>query len=367
MPETPRGHKTSRQAILPFAKARQFARSLKLRSRAQWKRFCSGLSPSIGSLPKDVPPNPEEVYQSGGWAGWDDWLGTAAEPGPRLRPFKAARRFARTLGLTNAVEWIMYCNGEYKDKPPLPADIPVKPAQAYKDHGWLSFEDWLGLEGAATRLGKYRAFRDARRYVRNLHLESAGDWVRFCRGELTDKGARPDDIPPNPQDVYRNHGWIGFDDWLGLRRAREPLDPWRSFADARAFVRRLGLTGADDWAAWCKGELNGRPPKPGDIPANPAKVYRQHGWAGLADWLGVALPLHASHYRPFAEARQFARSLGLASTDQWPAYCQGEFPDKPHLPDDIPENPAAVYVLLGWSGFEDWLGVAGASGTRRPA
>ena len=57
------------------------------------------------------------------------------------------------------------------------------------------------------------------------------------------------------------------------------------------------------------------------------------------------------HYRPFEEARGFARSLNLRSMAQWREYCKSG--DKPR---DIPTDPRKVYLNKGWNGFADWLG-----------
>jgi hypothetical protein len=63
-------------------------------------------------------------------------------------------------------------------------------------------------------------------------------------------------------------------------------------------------------------------------------------------------------WRPFAEAREFARGLGLRSRAEWTAYVKGRLPGKGRLPDDVPACPNVDYMLGGFAGFEDWLGVA---------
>jgi hypothetical protein len=61
-------------------------------------------------------------------------------------------------------------------------------------------------------------------------------------------------------------------------------------------------------------------------------------------------------WRPFEEAREFARNLGLSGDAQWRAYCNGKFPETTKLPADIPASPAKVYRIKGWIGWGDWLG-----------
>ena len=53
-------------------------------------------------------------------------------------------------------------------------------------------------------------------------------------------------------------------------------------------------------------------------------------------------------WRPFEEAREFARSLKLRNRDGWYEYCKsGE------RPDDIPANPGIIYKNDGWNGWFD--------------
>jgi hypothetical protein len=59
----------------PFKKARAFAQSLKLNSKAKWKLYCES-----GKKPNDIPNAPPWVYAEEGWKGFGDWLGYASPP-----------------------------------------------------------------------------------------------------------------------------------------------------------------------------------------------------------------------------------------------------------------------------------------------
>ena len=61
-------------------------------------------------------------------------------------------------------------------------------------------------------------------------------------------------------------------------------------------------------------------------------------------------------WRPFEEARAFARGLKLKSTAQWFAFCKGDMRWLGQLPSDIPANPRGTYAESGWKGMGDWLG-----------
>ena len=61
-------------------------------------------------------------------------------------------------------------------------------------------------------------------------------------------------------------------------------------------------------------------------------------------------------WRPFEEAREFVRRLGLRSVAEWDAYCKGKLPEKGFLPSDIPSYPYRTYRNAGWIGIGDWVG-----------
>ena len=62
---------------------------------------------------------------------------------------------------------------------------------------------------------------------------------------------------------------------------------WRPFADARAFVRGLGLRSKTNWEKYIGDGLPGVSFKPTDIPNAPNAVYWGQGWSGWGDWCGT--------------------------------------------------------------------------------
>lgn len=210
-----------------FAEARVFARSLALRTWKEWLTYVAK-----AKLPSDIPKSPQIAYRSKGWHGWGDWLGTG-RVSTRLvkyRTFVEARDFARSLVFTSNKQWREFCKSGQ-----LPADIPASPNQVYAKNGWLGYSDWLGH---TRRGGNWRPFNEARKFVQALGLSGDKEWRQYLRGDLSaTKGARPMDIPTNPEKVYRDDGFVSLGDWLGTGRSR---GHWRSFEEARKFVRSLG-------------------------------------------------------------------------------------------------------------------------------
>jgi predicted helicase len=73
----------------PFEEARAFVRSLNLKSRTEWQKFCKGQMPEKGPLPSNIPSKPNRTYAESGWKGIGDWLGTGrvANFNKTFRPF----------------------------------------------------------------------------------------------------------------------------------------------------------------------------------------------------------------------------------------------------------------------------------------
>ena len=201
----------------PFSEAREFVRNLGLKSYTEWKKLCKGEFLGKEALPRDIPSNANTVYSDKGWKGMGDWLGTGtvATFDREYRSFEEARKFVHGLGLQNQTEWRKYCKGQFRKKPALPKDIPADPPLVYKGKGWKTWGDWLGTNTVANFNRQFRPFEEACRFAQSLGLRSVTEWKRYCKGEVPEKGRRPDDVPSNPNKTYKDNGWISWPDWLG--------------------------------------------------------------------------------------------------------------------------------------------------------
>jgi superfamily II DNA or RNA helicase len=346
----------------PFEEARAFVRGLHLKSTEDWRDISTGRFSTGAKLPPDIPAAPWETYKSDGWKNMGDWLGTfaIANYNKVYRPFRGARTFVRSLKLKSVSEWNAFCRGNLALKGARPSDIPRYPRGTYLKKGWKGFGDWLGTGKEADHLRVYRPFRRAKAFARSLKLESRQEWFAFCRGKLSSKGKLPSDVPTHPNQTYRDQGWIHMNDWLGTPTIPK-LRNWRSFAEARRFARSLHLDSYSEWTDFCHGKMPSKGKLPSDIPAGPRKVYKDHGWKGVGDWLGTGrVALRQRNYLSFAEARTFARSLALKSVREWNMYCKGKLPRLGKLPAHVPAAPQIVYHGKGWSGVNDWLGTKAA-------
>jgi len=366
--ETKLWNKLAKLSWMPFEEAKEFIQLLGLKTNTEWLAYCKGEMPDLSAKPDDIPSNPNTVYKDKGWKGLGDWLGTGIIASQRreYRSFAEAKKFVQSLGLKSGNEWRAYCKGEMPDFSHKPDDIPMKPQRTYKDKGWKGMGDWLGTGTVATQERKYRLFVDAKKFIQSLGLKTGDEWKAYCKGEMPDLPPKPDDIPANPNTVYKDKGWKSIGDWLGTGMVATQERKYRSFADAKKFVQSLEMESSNKWSAYCKGEMPDLPPKPDDIPSAPHTVYKDKGWKGMGDWLGTGtIAPRLREYQSFSEAKKFIQSLGLKTNTEWLAYSKGEIPDLPPKPEDIPANPNIVYKDKGWKGIGDWLGTGTVSTQER--
>ena len=202
--------------------------------------------------------------------------------------------------------------------------------------------------------GRYRSFSAARAYVQRLKFKSVNHHWNWCIGKASDVSPKPSDIPASPHQVYKDQ-WVSFSDYLGTKRTANHQRQFLPFEEARKFVRSLNLGSGKEWNEYAAGRLKvaGKPARPDNIPSDPRFTYRETGWCGIKDWLGYGGPSlpQISRFRTFEAARDFARSLNLATWLEWRAYVRGG-----SKPADIPAIPHSAYKGKGWINYGDWLG-----------
>ena len=130
------------------------------------------------------------------------------------------------------------------------------------------------------------------------------------------------------------------------RRVNQYDGHFRSFNKARKFVHSLKLKNVPDWEEYRKSDKI-----PFDIPHTPNRAYKKE-WISYGDWLGTGTIANRNRkFRPFEEARKFARSLKLKNQDEWMEYSKSD-----ERPSDIPTNPHNAYKNDGWKSLGDFLG-----------
>lgn len=267
----------------PYERAKRFVHGVGLRSSTEWNQWCQGALPEKPAVPPSIPHGPARTYASQ-WESWGEWLGTGTvnNKDREFMSYAEARRLSQSLEFTTARAWLEWRSGHRPDLLGPPSGMPAHPTEHYQDAGWRGWRHFLGASYTGPSRS-FRSFRDSRRFVRSLNLTSQRAFKAWCRGELKGRPTRPHDVPTNPNLYYRD-AWAGWGDFLGTGAVHPKDRNYRSFQEARAFVRLLGLRTVAEWRAWCKGIRPDLPPRPEDIPVAVERVYRLD-WQGFRDWL----------------------------------------------------------------------------------
>ena len=121
------------------------------------------------------------------------------------------------------------------------------------------------------------SFHQARQMARSQAWESVDEfWEYDCPGAYQ--------LPKNPHEVWPLQ-WKGWEDFLGLTP---------DFVTGRIWARRLGVTSAEEYQqCWQQLQLRGNEDDDDEIdpasrlPYRPDLHYKNSGWQGWKDWLGV--------------------------------------------------------------------------------
>jgi len=177
-------------------------------------------------------------------------------PGGYL-PFSAARTVVHGLMINAAKDYRAWSKSGQR-----PVNIPSNPDKMYPE--FVSWPDWLGTAP--------RPYDQAIAYVHPLGINTRDEWEqRYALGGF------PRDIPKWPQNAYKE--FTTWADFLGRRKDFR----FRSFEDARSFMRPLGLKSRREHTEFVQSDAC-----PKDIPSDPAGTYAGKGWVNYADYLGLA-------------------------------------------------------------------------------
>jgi hypothetical protein len=182
----------AKRIFVAFEEARATVRSVTLKNMAEWREW--------RKTARHIPSQPQVVYKDQ-WVSWGDWLGTGRTQKKTFLPFTEGRAYVRSIGLKGTEAWCKWSKAE------RPENIPSSPQIVYKDE-WVSWGDWLGTGKACRRARVFLPYKEASAFVRSIKLKNVKEWFEWA------KSLRPDSIPSNPQNMYKDE-WVSWSDWLG--------------------------------------------------------------------------------------------------------------------------------------------------------
>jgi superfamily II DNA or RNA helicase len=255
---------TARRVYRDYESTKKYIQNIKIQSSGEYLEWSK-----TKERPEDIPASPSKTYKDI-WTTWGDFLGNGYVSTTRrkYRDFDLAKKFVQELQLEKKDDYFEWVKAGKK-----PNDIPGNPSATYKKL-WTSWGDFLGTGKSATFDREYLSFEEARACVRSLKLGSREAYLTWIKS-----ADRREDIPANPPRSYKAE-WKSWGDFLGTDRVATQNRVYRSFVQARNYVRLLKLSSKADFANAVKlGEI------PEDIPRDPSGTY-QSEWISWGDWLG---------------------------------------------------------------------------------
>ena len=122
---------------------------------------------------------------------------------------------------------------------------------------------------------KYRRFEDARKFVHSLNTKNNKEWRTYCNS-----GIKPENIPSNPDSVYKSKGWTNWGDWLGTGRIAYQNRKWLPWDKAKLEYQKLAkennIKTLPQWRKYLKTHK-----LPQNLPARYDYVYSKEKFEGL--------------------------------------------------------------------------------------
>ena len=145
-------------------------------------------------------------------------------------------------------------------------------------------------------------FEEARTIIRAENIHSVIAYHKWH------KKNQPQQIPNYPNKVYKNEGWVSWNDWLGNNNKFITTGHhiiWRDFDEALIYVHRLKLKTFQDYY-----DLYRAKKLPEDFPGRPDYAYSKR-WISWNHWLG-------NNLRAAVEAKQEAVAVAVFYIVQLP-------------------------------------------------
>jgi len=326
-------NKLAKLSWMPFEEARDFVRSLNLRSREELDQYYL-----LNNRFEDMPSHPDRTYKNKGWVNWGDFLGTdfIALFNRTYQPYAKIKKYAISKGINSQKEWFLLT--KTKD---FPADIPAAIDVVFQNKGWVDWYVFLNKKNPNIFL----SYNEAKDLAQKNKISTKKEWQEFV--------ALNQNLPSNPNKTYNDKGWKDWDDFLGIKRILGVKRNYVNYETAKKFAKNLKINKATEWTEYCKKNT-----LPYNIPSAVNSIYKNKGWVSWGDFLGTGKIADKNKvFLSYLDAKKIISNLNIKSAMNWRVYCKSG-----KIPKNIPRNPDQKYKNIGWSSWADFLGKTSKTG-----
>lgn len=324
--------------FLELEEAKEYLKGLGLINSSDWIRYCKNKL-----RPNNIPSNPNIFYKNSGWISWEDFLGDS-----KYYTYEEAKNKCKNIGVVNSEDWSIYINSKNRD-----IKIPTEPNKHYKNKGWVSWQEFIPTYErkkyvkTKIRTHNFTSYCEARKIVLGLKIKSI---FQYQRGEHKNF-LKLNNIPSNPDKVYKNEEWVSWSDFLGseIKTPRNSKGvEFLNYEEAKLVVNKLKLNNVREWE---------KSIKPINIPYEPHNYYRNKGWVNWQEFLGYEKANHMSinirnnNFYTYEEAKEAVKNLGIKSASQW----DSKYTKDKNFDTRLPKYPKDSYKNKGWISWSDFL------------
>ena len=118
---------------------------------------------------------------------------------------------------------------------------------------------------------EYVSYEEAKEFAKKRKIVSGVQWHK-------QKSTFPENIPRNPQVVYKKNGWINWPSFFGRKKIN-----FASFKDAKKILKKYNFISERELKDF---RIKNKETELDRIPKSPISVYKE--WKGWNDFLGTS-------------------------------------------------------------------------------
>ena len=196
-----------------------------------------------------------------------------------------------------------------------------------------------------TTKRNFMSFKKAKKFVLKLNLKNQKDWMKYSKS-----GKKPDNLPGNPERIYKGKGWKNLGHFLGTKTIATKERKYKSYEEAKKYIKKFKFRSGNEFIKFAKSKKC-----PSNIPIMVRGVYKNKGWVSMGDFLGTGRI--ADRFKTFIsynKAKKVIKKFKLNSGAEYFKFCKEnkEIIEKAN----IPFSPSGHYKKKGWKGWGDFLG-----------
>ena len=200
--------------------------------------------------------------------------------------------------------------------------------------GQLGIKLWEGLSKFI-----WMPYDQAKSIANSLGLKNVRSYEAWSKSSI-----RPLDMPSNPAIIYKDSGWVDWNEFLGTSYKHFKKIQFATYDVAKEIVQKERISGIREYNLTRKSS----PSWQNKLPSNPPQFYANKGWNGWSDFFGVYFT-----GRDFASFESAVKTVWGLKLKNVASYRNLDEQFRKHH--KLPTYPEVVYRNKGWISWEHFI------------